>query len=410
MEIKIEKEEYYKILKLLHKPVSYSDSFLYDKEEVGFKVTSENGLEFFNDGLNNIHRSGFLKCYSNDKKREYDIFYQYWIVSPESKSIFFFHGNAENSSTHPKLFYYLLINNYNIFTFDNIGHGSSSGLRGSIEYYSDYLDIADQVFQFYNNTLKSLIYKKNLKNLTNINLDWFIFGFSFGGLLAADFGFYIKKELNKDFQNEKFLNKKDIDGKKIKDVNKKDNKDKYKINESDTKFHIATNIIGIFLFSPWFSTHKRLINIFTKIYLIFFHPFFKKDKLMNLKLQKEIFTMNDESYININKNLTDNIEFLKVRKKDTRIFRVISKRRLAEIYKAQRNLRKIKNNYNISIYGFIPEKDFIVDSEVTKNNLQNWNGEFTILPECYHDFFDYDDYRWNNFSEKLILYLTKIVK
>jgi len=123
-------------------------------------VTSERGLEFLDNGLNTLHHFGFKKCYSNDGKRDFDIFYQYWISDPSLPSILFFHGNAENSCTHPKFFYHLVLKGYNVFAFDNIGHGNSSGLRGSVKFYSDYIDIVNEIFSFFNKEL-SLNWEKS---------------------------------------------------------------------------------------------------------------------------------------------------------------------------------------------------------------------------------------------------------
>jgi len=189
-------------------------------------------------------------------------------------------------------------------------------------------------------------------------------GFSFGGLIATDFS------LSSDFSQ-------------IKDV---------------------------ILFSPWFGTHKRLINNFTKLYLFFFQKFFNFKNLMNYKIQEDVLNMDTESYIKLNKNLTDNEEFLRIRKKDTRIFRVISKKRRAEIYKAQVRLLKAKNNKNLSFYLFLPEKDIIVDSDISEKIIKNFNGEIFKLKDCYHDFLDYSNARWEDFSKMLNICLTKIVK
>ncbi len=201
------------------------------------------------------------------------------------------------------------------------------------------------------------------KKVENFEPNWSVFGFSFGGLVATDF----------TLRN----------GGRFKNV---------------------------FLFSPWFMTHKRLINNFTKIYLFLFQKFFNYEKLMNLKLQKQILDMDIDSYINLNKNLTDNRRFLEIRKKDTRIFRVLSKKRLAEIYNAQKRIFKTENVNNINFFVFLPEKDLIVDSEITIYLIRKWNGYFEILKNAYHDFLDYEDSRWDNFKNLLNICLTKIVK
>lgn len=355
----------------------YEDSFDYEGNRVKFSVSSERGLEFLSDGINQYHRSGFKRCVSEDKKRTFDIFYQYWLTNPSNPSILFFHGNAENSCTHPKFFYHLLLNGFNIFTFDNIGHGSSSGLRGSIEKYSDYLNVADQMYEYFNNEKikNTKIQNKKDDKKQNKSKDkennkfidenrWIIIGFSFGGLITADFSL-------------------------------------------STNF---SQIMDVILFSPWFATHKRLINNLTKLYLYIFHRFFSPKNLMNYKIQEDVLKMDTESYIKLNKNLTDNEEFLRIRKKDIRIFRVISKKRLAEIYKSQLRLLKTKNTKNLNFYLFLPEKDIIVDSNISQKIIKNFNGEIFNLKECYHDFLDYSDSRWEDFSKKLNICLTKIVK
>ncbi|MFN3410705.1 MAG: alpha/beta fold hydrolase [Exilispira sp.] len=374
MEHYINKEKETEIVKKILQPVYFEESFNYQNNNIKFSVSSERGLEFLSDGLNQYHNYGFKKCFSADKKRSFDLFFQYWLLNSSSPSILFFHGNAENSSTHPKFFYHLLLNGYNIFTFDNIGHGSSSGVRGSIEKYLDYIDVANQLFQFFINIKNQKVIaakkfkKETKKNKLNSEISpidkWIIMGFSFGGLIATDFA------LNSNY-------------KQIKDV---------------------------ILFSPWFMTNKRLLNNFLKIYLLLFNKFFNSNSLMNYKLQEDIYNMDEEAYINLNKNLTDNKEFLKIRKKDTRIFRLISKKRLSEIYKAQLKLFKNENSKNLNFYLFLPENDLIVDSSFSKKIIGKFKGEYFELKDCFHDFLDYQDYRWDCFSEILNICLTKILK
>ncbi|MEJ5273188.1 MAG: alpha/beta hydrolase, partial [Spirochaetota bacterium] len=195
-------------------------------------------------------------------------------------------------------------------------------------------------------------------------INWIVMGFSFGGLIATDFS------LNCEFSEVK----------------------------------------NVILFSPWIMTHKRLINNFTKLYLFAFHNFFNPKSLINFKIQEEVLKMDTESYILLNKNLTDNEEFLRIRKKDTRIFRVISKRRLAEIYKAQLRLIKTENKKNLKFYLFLPEKDIIVDSDSSEKLIRKFNGEIFYLKNSYHDFLDYFDDRWKDFIKNLNNCLTKIVK
>ncbi len=221
------------------------------------------------------------------------------------------------------------------------------------------------MFDFFQDNLRfNQKLKQKSKNKKEIpDLSWAIFGFSFGGLIASDFALSSSK-----------------------------------------------NIKEVFLFAPWFSTHRRLINNFTKIYLLLFRKIFNYDSLMNLNLQQMIFEGDNKIYLNLYKNLTDNEKFLLTRRKDTRIFRVLSKKRLSEIYYRQRKIFKLENKKRINFYSFLPEKDNIVDSEKSIQIIKKWNGNFELLKDCFHDFLDYEDQRWQDFVVLLKYYLTKIIK
>ncbi|HPB47703.1 MAG TPA: alpha/beta fold hydrolase, partial [Exilispira sp.] len=243
------KNNYLTIQKELQKPIFFEDCFLQDNRQIYFSISSEKGLEYLDSGINGFHNYGIKKVNIKLKKKveSYDIFYQYWLTDPDSPSIFFLHGNAENSSTHPKFFHYFLSKNYNVFTFDHIGHGSSSGYRGILYDYSEYIETIIQIFQFYHNILKNSqnIKYKNKKVKTK-EPTWILAGFSMGGLLAVDF---INKMRNKnsksykksdDFSNEYTFKKNKIDNNPLKNLSKgiiKSTNNPDSSNECDTSIY-----------------------------------------------------------------------------------------------------------------------------------------------------------------------------
>lgn len=411
------KNNYLIVQKELQKPIFFEDFFEQDKRDIYFSISSEKGLEYLDSGINGFHNYGFKKLTIKLKKKVefYDIFYQYWLIDPDSPCIFFLHGNAENSSTHPKFFYYFLSKNYNVFTFDHIGHGSSSGYRGVLYDYSEYIETIIQIFQFYHNILKnSQNIKYKNKKIKMKEPTWILAGFSMGGLLAVDFinkmrsknSKYYKKSDN--FSNEYTFKKDKIDNNPLKNLSKEminntnKNDNSY---ENDTS--IYTSIKSVILLAPWLSTHKRLINNLVKLYLKLFSPLFDKEGLISVDLQRKIFNMDESQYIKLNKNLTDNETFLKIRFKDKRIYRLNSKFRLATIIHEQDKLIRDKQKIEKEIFAIIPENDYVVDSNISIKYLKSQGAIIHKLPGAYHDFLDYNDYRWTILVEHLNNYLTK---
>lgn len=411
------KNNYLTIQKELQKPIFFEDCFLQDNRQIYFSISSEKGLEYLDSGINGFHNYGIKKVNIKLKKKveSYDIFYQYWLTDPDSPSIFFLHGNAENSSTHPKFFHYFLSKNYNVFTFDHIGHGSSSGYRGILYDYSEYIETIIQIFQFYHNILKNSqnIKYKNKKVKTK-EPTWILAGFSMGGLLAVDF---INKMRNKnsksykksdDFSNEYTFKKNKIDNNPLKNLSKeiiKSTNNPDSSNECDTS--IYSSIKSLILLAPWLSTHKRLINCLVKLYLKLFSPLFNKEGLISVDLQRKVFNMDETQYIKLNKNLTDNETFLKIRFKDKRIYRLNSKFRLATIIHEQDKLINDKQKIEKEIFAIIPENDYVVDSNISVKYLQFQGAIIHKLPGAYHDFLDYNDSRWTILTDHLNNYLTK---
>ena len=411
------KNNYLTIQKELQRPIFFEDCFLQDNRQIYFSISSEKGLEYLDSGINGFHNYGIKKVNIKLKKKveSYDIFYQYWLTDPDSPSIFFLHGNAENSSTHPKFFHYFLSKNYNVFTFDHIGHGSSSGYRGILYDYSEYIETIIQIFQFYHNILKNSqnIKYKNKKVKTK-EPTWILAGFSMGGLLAVDF---INKMRNKnsksykksdDFSNEYTFKKNKIDNNPLKNLSKeiiKSTNNPDSSNECDTS--IYSSIKSLILLAPSLSTHKRLINNLVKLYLKLFSPLFNKEGLISVDLQRKVFNMDETQYIKLNKNLTDNETFLKIRFKDKRIYRLNSKFRLATIIHEQDKLINDKQKIEKEIFAIIPENDYVVDSNISVKYLQFQGAIIHKLPGAYHDFLDYNDSRWTILTDHLNNYLTK---
>lgn len=345
-----------KLQKWLRENINYEGSFRFGKKEVRYNIRSKYGINFNDAAIDAKKTAGFFKNRINQS-----LFYQYWIIDENRPLIFFIHGNAESSTTHPLFLYNLLSLKYNLFVFDQVGYGDSDGVRGIFDSFGNYIDNIDDFIKF---TLNNNNLNKN---------DIYLAGFSTGALEVLFY--YIFKNKNRD-------------------------KEVYK------------NTKKIFLLSPFFRSHRRLVNIPTEIFLILFNRLFGKNRLIRQSEQKKILENNEDFYIQTYKNLTDNAEFLKRRRRDTRIYKVNSNRWISRIILAQNKLYSyiilnrreiIKNIKDIKVYFYISENDLVVDNRQTLKiaKLLNLQSNVILSKNAYHDFLDYEDARGEAFYSDL---------
>lgn len=371
--------------------VKIEDSLYFENKKIFFEINSDIGIVYLDEGINKYHYSGYIK-----NNRNIRLFYQYWLIDPFRPTIFFLHGNAENSSSHPLFFFYLLKKGFNILTFDQEGYGSSDGIRGTIVNADYYFENIELIYKFFYNKL--LLLRKgavNIKKNDEINYPEFIFiGFSMGGFEVIYF--YLIYFYNKT-----------------------------KENKNELKFF--NSIKTIILLCPWLNTHKRITNPFILKFLKYLYKIFNPYILMSQETQRMILSKDENFYIELYKNLTDNYEYLKRRFKDTRIHRLRSMRWLSNITKCQHELYKFikkicKNKDKESfikllqnIYIFIGEKDIIVDNERTLNisklisNITKSSNIF-VLKDYFHDFLDYDKEKLEPFFSKLDQIFVNFIK
>jgi len=112
-------------------------------------------------------------------------------TSPSKSSIIFFHGNAENITTHIASVYWLPENGYEVFLFDYRGYGRSQGTpqidtviedaRLMIDYVSNHSTSTNQNFVIFGQSLGAAIAINAAAELENKNLKALIIDSSFSG-------------------------------------------------------------------------------------------------------------------------------------------------------------------------------------------------------------------------------------
>ena len=334
-----------------------NDSFKNEQDkEVFYTIESNKGIKFNNE-FDNCHNCGFLK-----NKNNINIFYQIWTTNINNPTIFFSTGNAENSSTHPKFIYSMLNQGYNFVTYDQEGFGDSDGIRGVLEDFDTYVANLNIVLQFfieeYSPQLSSIIFS----------------GFSTGALVNLYYYIFYEKLFGNQKNTLEYINK-------------------------------------IILMSPFLGPHKRVVSPILKNTLLLFRPLLSKDKIIRQDSQLLLLNSQNDTYVSFYKNLTDNINFLYKRKKDTRIHRLNSFRWLSEIFwgqnsikrrikKENKNQKLNKNNFFI----FISENDLVVNNNIPKNIMNQLGLSENLITQknFYHDFLDYEDDRWQSFFDKFI--------
>jgi len=359
----------WEIQKRVRDNIDISSSFLYDNETISYRITTDNGVFFNNENLDKSHRTFYINNH-NEKK----IFSQYWLQDVTKPTIIFFHGNAENSSSHPKYFYHLLQKGFNLLSFDQEGYGSSDGIRGYLNDFNDYMKNIDIVISHYNKQIQFL--KKGATKLKSKSSnatqepEYIFTGFSMGGFLLLNY------LLNYD---------------------------------SEIKDKIEINISKIILLAPWLNNHPRIVSKIQTRFLLIFRKLFNKETIERQDSQKLVLDNNCDFYINMYKNLTDNKEFLRNRFLDKRIHRLVSKYWLSSITYNQQKLFKIIKNIikekmdkkeylSQKLYVFVNENDKIVDNERSLFIINMINSNHLIFQQkCYHDFLDYNDERWDYF-------------
>lgn len=112
----------------------------------------------------------FLLTETNQK-----IFYRHWKPQAEGRAIVIFvHGLGEHSGRYEYQADDLLGAGFEVYAFDNLGHGHSlSGRRGFVTSFQDYFKILDQFISF-------AIKESGAKPV-------FLIGHSLGGLIAASY-------------------------------------------------------------------------------------------------------------------------------------------------------------------------------------------------------------------------------
>lgn len=100
------------------------------------------------------------------------LFFRNWKPSSESIAVvFLIHGLGEHSGRYNDVAKMLALNGYNVFAPDLRGHGKTSGKRGHVLSFSEYID---DIAEFSQNVIGD-----NLKNKPR-----FVLGHSMGGLIA----------------------------------------------------------------------------------------------------------------------------------------------------------------------------------------------------------------------------------
>ncbi len=341
--------------KKLRQKIHIESYFEYENQKIFYTISSENGLVFNSDEVNKYHRNFYIK---NEKEKM--IFCQYWLVDCEKPTVFFHHGNAENSSSHPQFIFHLIKQGFNVLLLDQEGFGNSDGIRGGLDDFEDYLKNVDLVIKHYDKQLSFLLKGSQSISKNKKTPKYYFIGFSMGGFIIAYYYFLYKSDIR-------------------------------------TKI----NIDKIILLAPWLNNHPRLVNKFQKFILLNFTPFFKKEDIKREKSQYDVLNGNEELYLNMYKNLSDNKAFLKRRFKDKRIHRLISNRWIGQITKKQQELYKYIKKSKIDakdFYIFINSKDVVVDNNFTKIISDKIiSCKLFQQDNYYHDFLDYSDYRWEEF-------------
>jgi alpha-beta hydrolase superfamily lysophospholipase len=335
--------------------VEYKAHFSCQGRQVEYRVSSRRGLEFLESAIQKGHHHGLVQTPGG-----ITLFYQFWTGAPGKDVFFYNHGNAENSSAHPLLFYSLLQKGYGVISFDQQGFGESDGIRGSIGSFIEYRDNLDFMYDY-------LLGRYSEE--TGLPVPPVIMaGFSLGGLLTLQW-------LIHSFKRGKSLPKE------------------------------------VILFAPYLKTHKRLVSPFTEIMLILLAPFFSMTKMLRQDSQRAVLCGSVNEYLEMYKNLSDNESFLRRRFNDKRIHRINSRRWISRAILLQKSLfhqvrrKDVKSllNERVPLSIFYSGKDRVVDSDAIEKMATLLDIKDTIYYSAgsFHEFLDYEDSRGDEFYRLL---------
>ncbi len=106
--------------------------------------------------------------------KKYKLFGQYWMPNDCKAMILLVHGMGEHSSRYAQyVIPELLAKHIGVITYDNFGHGQSSGKRGHCPSYTSLMEVMD-------------IMLSKTKELSD-NLPVFLYGHSMGGNLVINY-------------------------------------------------------------------------------------------------------------------------------------------------------------------------------------------------------------------------------
>lgn len=106
--------------------------------------------------------------------RRYELYGQYWLPTNCKAMVLLVHGMGEHSSRYADyVIPELLSKQIGVITYDNFGHGKSSGKRGHCPNYDSLMDAVDAVHQ------------KSIEIVNNLPV--FLYGHSMGGNLVINY-------------------------------------------------------------------------------------------------------------------------------------------------------------------------------------------------------------------------------
>ncbi len=132
-----------------------------------------------------MSESQFMKT-----KDENDLFYKY-VEKKSTITVIFTHGYGEYSKRYQLLYDYFLSKDYSCLMYDLRGHGNSSGVRGHVNDFNDYLDDLDVMVKFI----------KSKKPLDTIILG----GHSLGGLITLLYSIKNSEKIDGVFLSSPYL-------------------------------------------------------------------------------------------------------------------------------------------------------------------------------------------------------------
>ena len=105
----------------------------------------------------------------------YTIYSRLYSVDDAKANILFLHGYCEHSGMYIHIAKYFNSNQFNFYMIDLPGHGRSSGRRGCIKEFDEYVSVTSDYLK--------LIKKSDI--FCGEQLPLYCFGFSLGGLIVS---------------------------------------------------------------------------------------------------------------------------------------------------------------------------------------------------------------------------------